>query len=169
MKSLLRLLAASLMPLAALSAAPSVKVTASAAIRIALIDMETRGDDTYKLEEAFSARFEEAAAQIYGAQTPVEFVRMGPEMAADGLRRGIYDAALVFATKLPNTIRRSGFHALRAVSDSEKGGDVAYLILRREQPSLDVLLANAFNVALNHQDVRRILTDRRSAPLLANR
>jgi hypothetical protein len=145
-----------------------LKVRASQAIRIAVVDTADRRSDTPELLRVFAPRFEQAAASIYGADTPVEFVRVGADMAGDGLKRGVYDASLVFSGRLPGPIRRVGFHALRAAPLGDTKEATAFLVLRREQPQLDDLLANAFNVALHDTEVRRVL-DRTSGLTVASR
>lgn len=146
-----------------------LKVSASQAIRIAVIDTADRRSETPELLRVFGPRFEQAAARIYGADTQVEFVRVGPDMAADGLRRGVYDGSLVLSGRLPAPIRRAGFHALRATPLDEKREATVFLVLRQEQPQLDNLLANAFSVALHDAEVRRVLLDQATAVALASR
>ena len=146
-----------------LSGAP-VEVRASQALCIAIVNTPGR-DDAAQLQQAFAPRFERAATQIYGATMPVRFVRVSPETACDGLRRGLYDAALVFQPKVPAAIRRARFHVLRAAVSPDVPETSAGLVLRQAEPRLDELLANAFSVALQHAEVQRVLSEHRALDL----
>ena len=150
----------------AVSAAP-VKVTASQSIRIALVDTGAR-QARGTIERAISPLFAQAVSQIYGGAMPVELVPVSADSAADGLRRGVYDASLVIGKRLPTVIKRARFHALRAVALENSDQPTAFLVLRHEQPQLDALLANAFNVAVNHDRVRQALAQRGGAVALAS-
>ena len=155
------LLVISLVAAVSLSAAP-VRVTASSNLRVALVapvDTPSRGAAAGWSAE-FETRFETALARIYGQPTQLEFVRVDAEDAAAGLRTAAWDAAVVLGERLPSPIRRGRYHAIRAVGPGEDGDAGAFLILRREQPELDTLLANAFNVAFHSEAVRRALSDR---------
>lgn len=149
--------------------AERVEVSASQAIRVALVDGRDGGRVSTGIERTFGPRFEAAVARIYGARTQVALIRVAPDAAAAGLREGRYDAALLFEARVPGPIRRTGFHVLRAVPISDRDDVSVHLVLRQEQPELDELLANAFNVALHHAEVVRTLSDRRSAMAIASR
>ncbi|HEX2099548.1 MAG TPA: hypothetical protein VHF69_02730 [Candidatus Synoicihabitans sp.] len=150
----------------AVSAAP-VEVTASQAIRIALVDTAARPARGH-VERTISPLFAQAVSQIYGGSMQVELVPVGADFAADGLRRGVYDASLVIGKRLPTVIKRAGFHALRAVALENSEQPAAFLVLRHEQPRLDALLANAFSVAVNHDRVRQALAQRGNNVALAS-
>lgn len=147
---------------AALSAsAASVNVTASQNLRIALVcESGEKAETSLSWSSEFETRYQRAFVRLYGRPVVVEFDRVQAEEALEGFQESAYDAVVVIGERLPRPIRRARYHALRAIGPGEPEDATAFLVLRREQPELDSLLANAFSVAFNSEAVRSAMSGR---------
>lgn len=145
------------------SAAGPVNVTASRSLRIALVDTRTEPSADVLLPQEFGRRFERAVSRIYGAETPLELIPVTAAEAARGLHADRFDAAVVFAVRAPAALRRGGLHAIRGTPGEDRSRSQSFLVIRREQPELDSVLANAFNVAVTSEAVRQMLAGRELA------
>ena len=143
------------------SVAAPVNVTASQSLRIAFVcDQAASSGASPSWASEFQTRYQRAFVRIYGQPIGVEFARVGAEEAVEGLTEAAYDAVVVVGERLPRPIRRARYHAIRAIGPGEGRGAAAFLVLRREQPVLDSLLANAFSVAFNSDAVRSAMSGR---------
>ena len=142
------------------SSASVVSVSASQAIRIALVDTGERRGAEPGVEQVFAPYLTETISRLHGARAEVQVVAVSGSQAARGLQRGKFDAALVLGSKAPKALRRPGYHMLTGESLLEERDSRVFLVLRKEEARLDALMANAFTLALSEIALRRTLVER---------
>ncbi|HEY0946283.1 MAG TPA: hypothetical protein VGD81_13490 [Opitutaceae bacterium] len=137
-----------------------VSVSASQAVRIALVDTGERRGAEPGVEQVFAPYFTETISRLHGAHAEVQVVAVSAGQATRGLQQGKFDAALVLGSKTPSALRRSGYHILTGESLLEEQDSRVFLVLRKAEARFDALMANAFTLALSDFALRRTLVDR---------
>ncbi len=137
-----------LLPSAALA---NVKVEASRAIKLAIIDADRKAAGREAFHEVFSDTLAYELSQRLKEQTPVKHTVSDVERASWGLGNGIFDVALVISNGLPRAMVSSDFEVLKATPNSPKAKFVLYFVIRKDDPGLATLMQEAFPEALKGQ------------------
>ncbi|MBA3850184.1 MAG: hypothetical protein C0502_09355 [Opitutus sp.] len=143
------LLALALIPAGA--GAKEVKVEASRAIKLAVIDADRKAPGREAFHQTFADTLGYELGQRLKEPTPVKPVTQDADRAAFGLGNGIFDVALVVGHNLPRALVSSDFDVLKAAPTSGKGKFHLYFIIRKDDASLAKLMQDAFPEALKGQ------------------
>lgn len=140
-----------------LAAGKEVKVEASQAIKLAIIDPERRAAGRDVFHQAFADTLGFELSQRVNGLVPVKSATPDIDKASWGLGNGIYDVVLVVGNSLPRAVISADFQILKATPASGDGRFFLFFVIRKEDPSLARLLEEAFPEALKGQFFLRAL------------
>lgn len=131
--------------------AKDVKVEASRAIRLAVIDADRKSPGRESFHEVFSDTLAFELSQRLKEPTPVKHTVSDVERASWGLGNGNFDVAVVIGNGLPRAMVSSDFEVLKATPNSPKAKFVLYFVIRKDDAALAALMQEAFPAALKGQ------------------
>lgn len=141
----------------AASGESSVKVNASRALSLAVVDLERGNVGSEALHDAFKEALSAAMSERVKEPTPIKAARVDASRAGWGLGTGVYDVAVVVGGSVPKTMISSQFSVLKAAPQSGGAKRVVTLVMRNEDPGLAQLLAEAFPEAIKVQPFQKAL------------
>jgi hypothetical protein len=124
----------------------TARVTTSRAFHVASV----RADDDapwYIMQEAFATSMSACLAGKDLVAMPVKIDTLSASSSADALLDGQYDAVLVLGERIPSEFRSGKFTSVRAVSQVGTPVRVFHLVLRSNDPSMNLTLITAFEKA----------------------
>jgi hypothetical protein len=157
------LVAGSLLTLSAADES-SVKVKASSALSLAIVDLDRNNAACEQLHDAFKESLSFEMSQRVKAPTPIKVQKVDGPRAGWGLGTGVYDVAVVIGGSMPKTMISSQFTIYKAVPASGDVKRTVTLVTRNEDPGLAKLLAEAFPEALKGQFFQKALLRYSGAP-----
>jgi hypothetical protein len=125
-----------------------VKVEASRALSLAVVDLDRKNPVSDQLSEAFKESLSYEMSQLCNMPTPIKPIKLDPARAGWGLGTGTYDVAVVIGGIVPKTMVSSGFTIIKAMPASGDQKRIVSLVTRNEDPGLAKLLNQAFPEAL---------------------
>jgi hypothetical protein len=128
--------------------AGSVKVAASRALALAVVDLDRKNPASDALHDAFKESLSFEMSQLCNMPTPIKPVKLDAARAGWGLGTGTYDVAVVIGGTVPKTMISSGFTVYKATPSSGDEKRIICLVTRNEDPGLAKLLAQSFPEAL---------------------
>lgn len=134
-----------------------VKVQASRALSLAVVDLDRGNAASEQLSEAFKESLSFEMSQRCKEPTPIKPARVDAPRAGWGLGTGLYDVAVVIGGTVPKTMISSEFTVYKAVPASGDGKRVISLVTRNEDPGLARLLAESFPEAIKGQFFQKAL------------
>jgi hypothetical protein len=126
----------------------SVKVAASRALSLAVVDLDRKNPASEALHEAFKESLSFEMSQRCNMPTPIKPVKLDASRAGWGLGTGTYDVAVVIGGTVPKAMISSGFTIYKAMPASGDQKRIICLVTRNEDPGLAKLLAQSFPEAL---------------------
>lgn len=142
----------------------AVKVEASRALSLAIVDLDRKNPASEALHEAFKESLSFEMSQRVKMPAPIKPVKLDPSRAGWGLGTGTYDVAVVIGGAVPKTMVSSAFTIIKAVPDSGDAKRVISLVTRNEDPGLAKLLNEAFPEAIKGPFFQRALMRYSGAP-----
>lgn len=130
------------------SEADAVKVAASRALSLAVVDLDRKNPASDALHEAFKESLSYEMSQLCNMPTPIKPVKLDASRAGWGLGTGAYDVAVVIGGSVPKTMISSGFTIYKATPSTGDEKRIICLVTRNEDPGLAKLLAQSFPEAL---------------------
>lgn len=143
---------------------PRVKVEASRALSLAVVDLDRKNPASDQLGEAFKESLSYEMSQLCNMPTPIKPIKLDAARAGWGLGTGTYDVAVVIGGTVPKTMVSSGFTIIKAVPDSGDQKRIVSLVTRNEDPGLAKLLSQAFPEALKGGFFQKALLRYSGAP-----
>lgn len=131
--------------------ASQVKVEASRAIKLAVIDADRKAPGREAFHQVFADTLGFELSQRLNEPMPVKPTTPDVDRASWGLGNGIYDVALVIGSSLPRAMVSSDFEVLKATPTSGKAKFFLFFIIRKDDPALAKLMGEAFPEALKGQ------------------
>lgn len=131
--------------------AKEVKVEASRAIKLAVVDADRKSPGREAFHEVFADTLAFELSQRLKEPTPVKHTVSDVERASWGLGNGIFDVAIVIGNGFPRALVSSDFEVLKATPNSPKAKFVLYFVIRKDDPSLATLMQDAFPETLKGQ------------------
>jgi hypothetical protein len=128
--------------------AGSVKVAASRALSLAVVDLDRKNPASDAVHDAFKESLSFEMSQRCNMPTPIKPVKLDASRAGWGLGTGTYDVAVVIGGTVPKTMISSGFTIYKATPSSGDQKRMICLVTRNEDPGLAKLLAESFPEAL---------------------
>jgi hypothetical protein len=128
--------------------AESVKVAASRALSLAVVDLDRKNPASDALHDAFKESLSFEMSQLCNMPTPIKPIKLDASRAGWGLGTGTYDVAVVIGGTVPKTMISSGFTIYKAMPVSGDQKRIICLVTRNEDPGLAELLAKSFPEAL---------------------
>ncbi len=125
-----------------------VKVEASRALSLAIVDLDRKNPASDPLHEAFKESLSYEMSQVCQMPTPVKPVKADASRAGWGLGTGAFDVAVVIGGNVPKTMISAAFTVLKAEPESGDVRRTICLVTRNEDPGLAKLLTQAFPEAL---------------------
>ena len=153
LRFIIAMLALALIPAGA--GAKEVKVEASRAIKLAVIDADRKAPGRESFHQTFADTLGFELSQRLHEPMPVKPAVQDADRAAFGLGNGIFDIALVVGNGLPRPLVSSDFEVLKATPSSGKGRIYLYFIIRKDDASLAKLMQDSFPEALKGQFLLR--------------
>ncbi len=145
---LLTLLSALSLPQLVAGDTEVVKVAASRALSLAVVDLDRKNPASDALHDAFKESLSFEMSQLCNMPTPIKPVKLDAQRAGWGLGTGTYDVAVVIGGTVPRTMISSGFTVYKAVPVSGNQKRIVCLVTRNEDPGLAKLLAQSFPEAI---------------------
>ena len=142
----------------------AVKVEASRAPSLAVVDLDRKNPASEALHEAFKDSLSYEMSQICKMPTPIKPIKLDASRAGWGLGTGTYDVAVVIGGTVPKTMVSSAFTILKATPESGDAKRVISLVTRNEDPGLAKLLNDAFPEAIKGEFFQRALMRYSGAP-----
>lgn len=142
----------------------TVKVEASRALSLAVVDLDRKNPASESLHEAFKDSLSYEMSQLCKMPTPIKPIKLDASRAGWGLGTGTYDVAVVIGGTVPKTMVSAAFTIIKAVPDSGDTKRVISLVTRNEDPGLAKLLNDAFPEAIKGQFFQRALMRYSGAP-----
>jgi hypothetical protein len=137
--------------------ADAVKVEASRALSLAVVDLDRKNPVSDQLSDAFKESLSFEMSQRCKMPTPIKPVKLDASRAGWGLGTGTYDVAVVIGGTVPKTMVSSSFTIIKAVPASGEQKRIVCLVTRNEDPGLAKLLAESFPEALKGQFFQKAL------------
>lgn len=134
-----------------------VKVEASRALIVAVVDLERNNPASESLHDAFKESLSYQMSQRCKMPTPVKIVRLDASRAGWGLGTGTYEVGLVFGGTVPKAMISSSFTVIKAQPESGNPRRVISLVTRNEDPGLAKLLSDSFLDALKGEYFQKAL------------
>ena len=113
-----------------------VKVQASRALSLAVVDLARGNAATEQLSDAFKDSLSFVMSQRCKEPTPIKPARVDASRAGWGLGTGLYDVAVVIGGNVPKTMISSEFTIYKAVPQSGDPKRTISLITREADPGL---------------------------------
>jgi hypothetical protein len=135
----------------------AVKVEASRALSLAVVDLDRKNPASDQLSDAFKESLSFEMSQRCKMPTPIKPVKLDAPRAGWGLGTGTYDVAVVIGGTVPKTMFSSAFTIIKAVPASGEQKRIVCLVTRNEDPGLAKLLAESFPEALKGQFFQKAL------------
>ena len=145
-------------PVAFAAAESPVKVQASRALSLAVVDLSRGNDASEQLSNAFKEGLSFEMSQRCNAPTPIKPARVDASRAGWGLGTGLYDVAVVIGGNVPKAMVSSQFTIYKAVPESGDAKRTISLITRKADPGLAQLLADSFPEAIKGAFFQKALT-----------
>jgi len=142
----------------------SVKVAASRALSLAVVDLDRKNPASDALHDAFKESLSFEMSQLCNMPTPIKPVKLDAARAGWGLGTGTYDVAVVIGGTLPKAMISSGFTVYKAMPASGDQKRIICLVTRNEDPGLAQLLAKSFPEALKGTFFQKALMRYSGAP-----
>lgn len=136
-----------------LAAAPdaSVKVEASRAMKMAVIDSDRKNPASEQVQQTFAESLGYELSQRCKAPVPVKPTAPDVQRAAWGLGNGVYDVVIVVGANVPSAMISADFRVLKAVPVSGDIKRAMCMIIRVDDPGLATMLEASFPEALKGQ------------------
>ncbi|HEY8993400.1 MAG TPA: hypothetical protein VIM71_01845 [Lacunisphaera sp.] len=144
--------------------AETIKVEASRALSLAVVDLDRKNPASDQLSDAFKESLSFEMSQRCKMPTPIKPAKIDAPRAGWGLGTGTYDVAVVIGGTVPKTMVSSSFTIIKAVPASGDQKRVVCLVTRNEDPGLAKLLAESFPEALKGQFFQKALLRYIGAP-----
>lgn len=141
-----------------------VKVEASRALSLAIVDLDRKNPASESLHESFKDSLSSELSQLCKMPTPIKPIKLDASRAGWGLGTGAYDVAVVIGGNVPRAMVSSAFTLIKAVPESGDPKRVVTLVVRNEDPGLAKLLNDAFPEAIKGQFFQRALMRYSGAP-----
>lgn len=122
----------------------SLKVQASRALSLAIVDLDRNNTASEPLHEAFKDSLSFEMSQRCKSPTPIKPTRVDASRAGWGLGTGLYDVAVVMGGNLPKAMMSSEYQVLKAVPESGNVKRTITLVMRKSDPGLSKLLSESF-------------------------
>lgn len=142
----------------------AVKVEASRALALAIVDLDRKNPASEALHVAFKDSLSFELSQLVKMPTPVKPIKLDASRAGWGLGTGAYDTAIVIGGSVPRSMVSSAFSILKAMPESGDPKRVVYLITRNDDPGLAKLLTQAFPEAIKGPFFQKALMRYSGAP-----
>jgi hypothetical protein len=142
----------------------SIKVEASRALSLAVVDLDRKNPASEQLHDAFKESLSFEMSQRCNMPTPIKPIKLDASRAGWGLGTGTYDVAVVIGGIVPKTMVSSSFTIIKAVPVSGDQKRIVCLVTRNEDPGLAKLLAESFPEALKGQFFQKALLRYSGAP-----
>jgi hypothetical protein len=142
----------------------SIKVEASRALSLAVVDLDRKNPVSEQLHDAFKESLSFEMSQRCKMPTPIKPIKLDASRAGWGLGTGTYDVAVVIGGTVPKTMVSSAFTIIKAVPASGDQKRIVCLVTRNEDPGLAKLLAESFPEALKGQFFQKALLRYSGAP-----
>ncbi len=126
----------------------TVKVEASRALSLAIVDLDRKNPASDSVHETFKESLSYEMSQLCNMPTPIKPVTVDASRAGWGLGTGAYDVAVVIGGVVPRTMVSANFTIYKATPASGDPKRVICLVTRNEDPGLAKLLAQSFPGAL---------------------
>lgn len=146
------------------SDAETIKVEASRALSLAVVDLDRKNPASDQLSDAFKESLSFEMSQRCKMPTPIKPAKIDASRAGWGLGTGTYDVAVVIGGTVPKTMVSAAFTIIKAVPASGDQKRVVCLVTRNEDPGLAKLLAESFPEALKGQFFQKALLRYCGAP-----
>lgn len=121
-----------------------IKVQASRALSLAVVDLSRDNAASEQLSTAFKESLSAEMSERCKEPTPIKAVRVDASRAGWGLGTGLYDAAVVLGGNVPRAMSSSEFTIYKAAPQSGDAKRTVSLITRKADPGLAQLLADSF-------------------------
>lgn len=141
-----------------------VKVEASRALALAIVDLDRKNPASEALHEAFKESLSFEMSQLCNMPTPIKPVKLDASRAGWGLGTGTYDVAVVIGGAVPKTMVSSSVTIFKATPESGDAKRMICLVTRNEDPGLAKLLAQSFPEALKGPFFQKALLRYSGAP-----
>ncbi|RXK54939.1 hypothetical protein ESB00_03310 [Oleiharenicola lentus] len=135
------------LPLSA-SEKATVKVEASRALSLAIVDLDRKNPASESVHDTFKESLSFQMSQLVNMPTPIKPVAVDASRAGWGLGTGAYDVAVVIGGAVPRTMVSANFTIYKATPASGDQKRIICLVTRNEDPGLAKLLAQSFPEAL---------------------
>lgn len=142
---------------AATASDDAVKVQASSALSLAVVDLDRNNAASDQMHTAFKESLSFEMSQRCKMPTPIKLQKVDASRAGWGLGTGNFDVAVVIGGPVPKTMVSSTFTILKATPESGDAKRIISLVTRNEDPGLAKLLAEAFPDALRGQFFQKAL------------
>lgn len=126
----------------------AVRVEASRALSLAIVDLDRKNPASESVHDAFKESLSFQMSQLCNMPTPIKPAKVDASRAGWGLGTGAYDVAVVFGGAVPRAMISSNFTVYRAAPESGDPKRMICLVTRNEDPGLAKLLADSFPEAL---------------------
>lgn len=144
--------------------AEAVKVEASRALSLAVVDLDRKNPASDQLSDAFKESLSFEMSQRCKMPTPIKPAKIDASRAGWGLGTGTYDVAVVIGGTVPKTMVSASFTIIKAMPASGDQKRIVCLVTRNEDPGLAKLLAESFPEALKGQFFQKALLRYCGAP-----
>lgn len=142
----------------------AVKVEASRALSLAIVDLDRKNPASESVHETFKESLSYEMSQVCNMPTPIKPAIVDASRAGWGLGTGAYDVAVVIGGTVPRTMVSSNFTIYKAVPASGDPKRVICLVTRNEDPGLAKLLVQSFPEALKGAFFQKALLRYSGAP-----
>lgn len=142
----------------------AVKVEASRALSLAIVDLDRKNPASDSVHDTFKESLSYEMSQLCNMPTPIKPVSVDASRAGWGLGTGAYDVAVVIGGTVPRTMVSSNFTVYKAMPASGDPKRVICLVTRNEDPGLAKLLAQSFPEALKGAFFQKALLRYSGAP-----
>jgi hypothetical protein len=142
----------------------TVKVEASRALSLAIVDLDRKNPASESVHDTFKESLSFQMSQLVNMPTPIKPVSVDASRAGWGLGTGTYDVAVVIGGAVPRTMVSSNFTVYKATPASGDPKRIICLVTRNEDPGLAKLLAQSFPEALKGAFFQKALLRYSGAP-----
>lgn len=137
--------------------ADGLKVEASRALSLAVVDLDRKNPASDQLHEAFKESLSFEMSQRCKMPTPIKPVKLDAARAGWGLGTGTYDVAVVIGGVVPKSMVSASFTILKAAPESGDPKRIISLVIREEDPGLAKLLKESFPDAIKGEFFQKAL------------
>lgn len=141
-----------------------IKVQASRALSLAVVDLSRDNPASEQLSTAFKDGLSAEMSERCKEPTPIKIVRVDASRAGWGLGTGLYDVAVVLGGNVPRAMSSSDFTIYKALPQSGDAKRSISLITRKADPGLAELLANSFPEVVKQEALLKALVRYNGAP-----